>query len=130
MKSRIQKAISHHWFVRAGVLVLMLLASAHTAHAQVDPTTNFRMWGNPSFNRQIGLFRDVHLSPEGEFLSDEEWGRRKHDWLPSGDDQAYVHSLMMKATLGPGEFAGWIAPPARGINKQNVEFDYIRFAQS
>ena len=82
------------------------------------------------FNRQIGLFRDVHLSPEGEFLSDEEWGRRKHDWLPSGDDQAYVHSLMMKATLGPGEFAGWIAPPARGINKQNVEFDYIRFAQS
>ena len=36
------------------MLVLMLLASAHTAHAQVDPTTNFRMWGSPSFNRQIG----------------------------------------------------------------------------
>ena len=54
MKSRIQKAISDHWFVRASVLVLMLLAFAHTAHAQVDPTTNFRMWGSPMFNRQIG----------------------------------------------------------------------------
>ncbi|MDG1360405.1 MAG: hypothetical protein P8P71_08180, partial [Phycisphaerales bacterium] len=32
------------------------LGLASTAHAapQVDPTTNFRMWGTLSFNRQIG----------------------------------------------------------------------------
>jgi benzoyl-CoA 2,3-dioxygenase component B len=26
-----------------------------------------------------------------------------------------------------GKFAGWIAPPAAGINKQPVDFEYVRF---
>ena len=26
-----------------------------------------------------------------------------------------------------GKFAGWIAPPARGINNQPVDFEYVRF---
>ena len=26
-----------------------------------------------------------------------------------------------------GQFANWIAPPAVGINRQPVNFDYIRF---
>ena len=30
-----------------------LASSAHAA-PQVDPTTNFSLWGSPSFNRQIG----------------------------------------------------------------------------
>ena len=66
MKNRIQNVISHHWLVRASVLVLMLLASAHTAHAQVDPTTNFRMWGSQMFNRQIGP-DDVVVQVAGGF---------------------------------------------------------------
>jgi benzoyl-CoA 2,3-dioxygenase component B len=80
------------------------------------------------FNRNIGLFRDVHLTPTGDFISAQEWDRRKSSWLPTPDDMAYVCSLMSKATVEPGEFASWIAPPARGIDKRPIEFDYIRFA--
>jgi benzoyl-CoA 2,3-dioxygenase component B len=32
------------------------------------------------------------------------------------------------AVTQPGKFANWIAPPARGINNQAVDFDYVRFA--
>jgi benzoyl-CoA 2,3-dioxygenase component B len=27
----------------------------------------------------------------------------------------------------PGKFANWIAPPVMGINRQPVDFDYVRF---
>jgi benzoyl-CoA 2,3-dioxygenase component B len=27
-----------------------------------------------------------------------------------------------------GKFANWIAPPVMGINRQPVDFDYVRFA--
>jgi benzoyl-CoA 2,3-dioxygenase component B len=30
----------------------------------------------------------------------------------------------------PGRFASWIAPPARGINAQPVDFEYVRFNQA
>lgn len=80
------------------------------------------------FNRRIGLFRDVELSPTGEFLSAEAWEKGKSTWLPTDDDMAFVRSLMSQPTLEPGKFASWIAPPARGINKQSVDFDYVRFS--
>jgi len=28
----------------------------------------------------------------------------------------------------PGEFAGWIAPPVRGINHQPLDFEYVKLA--
>jgi benzoyl-CoA 2,3-dioxygenase component B len=33
----------------------------------------------------------------------------------------------MGRVLEPGKFANWIAAPARGINGQPVEFEYVRF---
>jgi len=27
----------------------------------------------------------------------------------------------------PGKFANWIAPPARGVNNQPLNFEYVRF---
>ena len=48
-------------------------------------------------------------------------------YSPSDDDRAFVHSLM-KREVEPGKFAGWIAPPARGVNHEDPsEFQYIRF---
>ena len=32
----------------------------------------------------------------------------------------------MKPVVEPGQFAGWIAPPARGINGQPMEFEYVK----
>ena len=40
---------------------------------------------------------------------------------------AYVASLMGRVTE-PGKFANWIAPPVMGINRQPVDFDYVRFS--
>ena len=52
--------------------------------------------------------------------------RSKNDWLPSGEDRAFVASLMGRV-VEPGKFANWIAPPVMGINRQPVDFEYIRF---
>jgi benzoyl-CoA 2,3-dioxygenase component B len=31
----------------------------------------------------------------------------------------------MKPVTAPGQFAGWIAPPVRGINLQALDFEYV-----
>ena len=79
-----------------------------------------------AFNRHIGGFAGIDVTPEGELLSSEEWQRRTDEWLPSVDDRAFVASLMTQAVVEPGKFAGWIAPPARGINHQAIDYDYVR----
>jgi benzoyl-CoA 2,3-dioxygenase component B len=78
------------------------------------------------FNRRIGFFTDHHVSPDGQLVSETEWLGRRADWLPVDDDRAFVHSLMGRVAE-PGRFANWIAPPARGINNQAVDFEYVRF---
>ena len=35
------------------------------------------------FNRGIGMFSSLHFDPAGAPLSDAEWERRKHEWLPA-----------------------------------------------
>lgn len=78
------------------------------------------------FNRKIGLFGGHHISPEGQMLSEAEWTHRHGSWMPSEEDRLFIHSLMGRVTE-PGKFANWIAPPARGINSQAVDFEYVRF---
>jgi benzoyl-CoA 2,3-epoxidase subunit B len=60
-------------------------------------------------------------------LSEAEWSAKKDDWLPSESDRAHVTSLMGRV-VEPGKFANWIAPPVIGINRQAVDFEYVRFA--
>ncbi len=79
-----------------------------------------------AFNRNIGPLAGVKLAPEGRVVSDAEWEAKKYEWIPSPQDRAYVASLM-GLCIEPGKFAGWIAPPAMGINRQPVDFDYVRF---
>jgi benzoyl-CoA 2,3-epoxidase subunit B len=81
-----------------------------------------------AFNRAIGHFADIAVTPTGQIIAPEEFEKRKDEWLPSPADHAYVQSLMTGAVTKPGQFANWIAPPARGINNQPVDFDYVRFA--
>ena len=52
---------------------------------------------------------------------------RRDQWLPSVADEAYVKSLMQPVTE-PGKVAGWIAPPAKGINGLPQEFEYVRLS--
>jgi benzoyl-CoA 2,3-dioxygenase component B len=79
------------------------------------------------FHRAVGVFSEVRISPDGRIVSEAEWDARKHEWLPTAEDRAYVTSLMTPV-VEPGLFAGWIAPPARGINGQPVDFRYVRLA--
>ncbi len=76
------------------------------------------------FRRSIGEFASVNVTPHGQIISDDEWQRRKEDWIPSRADREFVASLM-KPVTAPGEFAGWIAPPVRGINLQAIDFEYV-----
>jgi benzoyl-CoA 2,3-epoxidase subunit B len=80
-----------------------------------------------AFNRKIGALAGIKLSPDGRVVSDEEWKAKQSEWLPSPADFAFVASLMGRPVLEPGKFAGWIAPPAMGINRQPVDFEYVRF---
>ena len=79
-----------------------------------------------AFHRNIGALSGAKISPEGRVVSDAEWKANVDKWLPSDADRAYVASLMGRV-VEPGKFANWIAPPVMGINRQPVDFDYVRF---
>ena len=80
-----------------------------------------------AFHRNIGALAGVKVSPDGQVVGEAEWNSRVDTWLPSGNDRAFVASLMGRV-VEPGKFANWIAPPVMGINRQPVDFDYVRFA--
>ena len=79
-----------------------------------------------AFYRNIGSLAGLNESPEGQVSSEQEWEANVDRWLPTEADRAYVASLMGRV-VEPGKFANWIAPPAVGINRQPVEFEYVRF---
>ena len=77
-----------------------------------------------AFQRAIGQYRETHFTPAGTPVSEAEWAAGKDQWLPSEAERAHVISLMQRV-VEPGKFAGWIAPPRRGINGQPLDFDYV-----
>ena len=79
-----------------------------------------------AFHRNIGALKGVKVSPDGRVVSEAEWNAKVNSWLPSGDDRAFVASLMGRV-VEPGQFANWISPPVMGINRQPVDFEYVRF---
>ena len=79
-----------------------------------------------AFHRNIGALAGVKVSPEGQVINQAEWDAKVKDWLPTAEDRAYVASLMGRV-VEPGKFANWIAPPVMGINRQPVDFEYVRF---
>jgi benzoyl-CoA 2,3-epoxidase subunit B len=79
-----------------------------------------------AFHRRIGALAGVKVSPDGRVVSDAEWARQERDWLPSAEDRAFVASLMGRV-VEHGKFANWIAPPVTGVNRQPVDFRYVRF---
>lgn len=79
-----------------------------------------------AFNRRIGTLSAVSVSPDGQLMSDAEWAMHEREWLPTAEDRAFVASLMGRV-VEPGKFANWIAPPVMGINRQPIDFEYVRF---
>jgi benzoyl-CoA 2,3-dioxygenase component B len=79
-----------------------------------------------AFHRNIGSLAGVKVAPDGRVVSEAEWNAHVDQWLPSAADRAFVASLMGRV-VEPGKFANWIAPPMMGINRQPVDFEYVRF---
>jgi benzoyl-CoA 2,3-dioxygenase component B len=81
---------------------------------------------NRKFNRGIGQFAGTHFDPTGRQISEEEWKRRKDEWLPNAADKQFLLSIMNASLFEAGRFANYIAPPARGIKGRPVNFEYVR----
>ena len=79
-----------------------------------------------AFNRQIGTLSGARVSPEGQPVGATEWDAQSRHWLPTAADRSFVASLMGRVAE-PGQYAGWIAAPAVGINKQPSDTRYVRF---
>jgi benzoyl-CoA 2,3-dioxygenase component B len=75
------------------------------------------------FHRQVGAFAGAHVTPDGRVVSAGEWESGRY--LPTDDDRAHVQSLMQPVTE-PGKMASWVAPPASGIHRQPVDFEYVK----
>jgi benzoyl-CoA 2,3-dioxygenase component B len=78
------------------------------------------------FNRFVGAYAGINVSPDGEVLSDAEWESRKSAWLPTETDKALVGSLM-RPVYEPGKIASWLEPPRNGINGKPFDYEYVHF---
>jgi benzoyl-CoA 2,3-dioxygenase component B len=77
------------------------------------------------FHRQIGIYADHCFTPDGAPIDRAAWEARRSEWLPTAEDEAFVKSLM-QPVHEPGRMAGWIAPPAKGINGLPGAFEYVK----
>ena len=73
----------------------------------------------------MGIHVGHHFDLEGRPISQEDFEANREEWLPSAADKAYVKSLMHPVTE-PGKMANWLAAPARGVNGQAIEYEYVR----
>jgi benzoyl-CoA 2,3-dioxygenase component B len=91
--------------------------AGHGALALRLPAANFR--------RSIGAWAGQPVDPQGNLVSNEVYLKKLHDWIPSGEDRAFVKSLMQRVAE-PGKMARWVAPPDRGINNLPVDYEYVK----
>lgn len=77
------------------------------------------------FARKVGTFSEDFITPEGDVVSEVEWNAKEDDWLCNKADGDYIQSLMQACTE-KGQYAGWIAAPRVGINRQPDNFEYVK----
>jgi benzoyl-CoA 2,3-dioxygenase component B len=75
------------------------------------------------------MYSGFHFDPHGAPVSNNDWERRRLEWLPSAADSEYLLSIMATPVYEPGKFANYIAPPRRGVNQQPIDFEYVRTEQ-
>ena len=79
------------------------------------------------FNRRVGEFKSVHVTPAGRLVDEAAWQDRRDEWLPTNADLEFIHSLMQPRTA-VGEYASWIVPPPGGVGGKPGDFEYVRVA--
>jgi benzoyl-CoA 2,3-dioxygenase component B len=78
-----------------------------------------------AFNRKVGEFAELSIGPSGEVLDPAGHPARMKEWLPTGEDAAFIEELM-QPRYEIGEFASWIARPSKGVLGQPIEFEYVK----
>ena len=87
---------------------------------------DFEFWlPHEGFNRNIGVFANVSVDPQGNIISPDSWEAQMAEWLPTKADGEFIQSLR-KPCYEPGRYASWIAPPKVGINNQAGDFEYVK----
>ena len=51
------------------------------------------------FHRDIGIYAGHHFDPQGNPVTEEEWLRRRDEWLPSRADLEYLNSIQSQPVL-------------------------------
>jgi len=80
-----------------------------------------------AFNRKIGTFAEVNVTPTGEIVDAATFEANLGSWLPNDSDLEFINSLMVQCAE-PGQYANWIAPPKVGVNQQPSDFEYVKLA--
>jgi benzoyl-CoA 2,3-epoxidase subunit B len=78
-----------------------------------------------AFNRKIGEFSGLSVTPAGEVLDESQWESRQDEFLASASDLVFISSLMKPVTEA-GKYASWIAPPKMGINQMPGDYEYVK----
>ncbi len=76
------------------------------------------------FRRNIGVWANLSINPKGEFINQDIYNRKLASWLPSENDKKFINSLMIQE-LDPSKTASWITKPRRGINNQEIDYNYV-----
>jgi benzoyl-CoA 2,3-epoxidase subunit B len=77
------------------------------------------------FHRVQGAWANQPVDPSGKLIAATAYNAVLAQWLPTPADSAFVKSLM-KGVTQPGQIAGWIAPPDRGVNELPLDYEYVR----
>jgi len=94
-----------------------------TLHKNGISNFEFRL-PSQRFNRKVGVYSGLPFSTTGELIDNDDAYQAHHaSAYPSAADRNYVQSLMV-ACYEPGQFANWISPPTKGINRQAMDFKY------
>ena len=78
-----------------------------------------------AFNRQVGEFSGMYVTPSGDVVEKGGWQARVHEWLPTEEDLKFL-KVLTKPETTPGKFATWISPPRHGVDNKEGDFEYVR----
>jgi len=79
------------------------------------------------FHRRFGVHASDHFTPAGDRIDEPGFLAGLTDWLPTDADRAHLAAVMQPVRT-PGQIAGWLAAPTRGINNQPaLDFAYVKF---
>jgi len=79
------------------------------------------------FHRHQGIYAGQFYDIDGNLIDEARFNESRDRWLPSEADRTHVQNLM-HGVFERGKIAAWIAPPAKGINGNPFDFQYVRKA--